>query len=193
MVNVGGGRNVSKQTSFLILIPFNFENAIWFLWISSFLSVISVNTQHKAGMYCELNNVIVSLSSALVCTMPQIIMRRISQWLSIMYHVLTLVNRFNSYSNAAMLVLYDQIDKLVLKIFYLFFKSYVYECIACRCTFVVQCPWRTEDDIKFSWKWNCGWLLASIWVLGIDPKSIARAAHVFNHWVISPVSKFTNS
>lgn len=40
--------------------------------------------------------------------------------------------------------------------------------------------WRLEEGIKSLRQWSYKWLLAAIWVLGIEPRSTARADTAFN-------------
>ena len=37
---------------------------------------------------------------------------------------------------------------------------------------------------------HCRWLWATMWLLGIEPRSIGRAVSALNHWAISPARYF---
>jgi hypothetical protein len=58
-------------------------------------------------------------------------------------------------------------------------EKYFYIYCMCLCT-LLMCMYACA-----SWNWSYGWLRTALWVLGIKPRSSARATHALNRWVIS--------
>ena len=67
-------------------------------------------------------------------------------------------------------------------IFYFYFMRAVFfpTCMFVHCV----CTQRDQQ-----WNWRCRWLWATMWVLGIEPKSTGRATSALSHWTILPVPR----
>ena len=53
------------------------------------------------------------------------------------------------------------------------------------CTKYMPSAHRGEKTVQMPWHWSYWWLRATLYVLGTEPGSSARAASVLNHWAIS--------
>lgn len=52
----------------------------------------------------------------------------------------------------------------------------------CKCTHAMKCPWRSEEgDGSPHAEIMDRWLLAALWVPGIQPRSCARAPSALKH------------
>lgn len=60
------------------------------------------------------------------------------------------------------------------------FLFYVYRCFACKYTSVyclyAWCPWTPEEGIMLPWDWAYKQLWATVWELGLEPRSFRREA-----------------
>lgn len=59
---------------------------------------------------------------------------------------------------------------------------YLYGCEPHACS-----AHRDQRRYQILLNWNDRWLLATMWVVGIDPGSSGSPDHIVNHWTISPV------
>lgn len=70
---------------------------------------------------------------------------------------------------------------------YLFLFYYKSVCIhECMYSKYVPNATRRHRGHQFPWNWNCKWLWATMWILGIKPRSSAKATCAINHWAIGP-------
>lgn len=55
--------------------------------------------------------------------------------------------------------------------------------------YICLVPTEITGGLWIPWTWSYGWLWTTMWVLRIEARSSARAAHA-NSWVISPLTQF---
>lgn len=87
--------------------------------------------------------------------------------------------------------IYIYISSCIKHIFTLF-RFICFMCVSPACTYMYHiyavCCLGVSDSLELELTY--GWLWATVWVLGTEPGSSARATGALNHWNIAPAHKY---